>query len=102
MFATAFDKRGNRICTVANSYERSHPLQKKYSSRVGKPKQIYLHAEIRALVKAKALGRKIYRLEVARFNARGEPVLAKPCAACAMALLEAGVVDITYTTGDLK
>lgn len=69
-------------------------MQASYSRRTGKISAVFLHAEIAALVKARE---PVYKMEILRFNANGEPVLAKPCEGCALALKEFGVQEIIHT-----
>ena len=92
--ATVLDKRGNIVSTAMNSFTKTHPTQKKYADRCGQPHKVYLHAEVAALIRAKGRG---YKIVVERYNRLGEPVLAKPCPICLMAIKEAGITRIEYT-----
>ena len=51
----AYDKKGMLISKGVNSFIKTHPEQKKCASAVGLYHNIYLHAEISALVRAKNL-----------------------------------------------
>jgi tRNA(Arg) A34 adenosine deaminase TadA len=95
--ATIMDKRGRIISKGKNSYTKTHPLQRKMAKLVGRPSAIYLHAEIAALVKLKSWA-KAYKIRVERYDDDGNPRLAKPCPACLMALKNAGINVIEFTT----
>lgn len=53
-----------------------------------------MHAEIAALIKARG---KIHKMVVTRFDTMGNPVNAKPCPACTLALKDYGVKVIEHT-----
>ena len=93
--AKAYNRRGDLIARAANSYSKTHPLQAKYAERVGKPKAIYLHAEIACLLKAGT--QTVHRLMVERYYSNGEPALAKPCPICRLAIKDWGVKLVEYT-----
>lgn len=92
--ALAYDSKGRLLSVGRNSYTKTHPIQALYARRTGRPNAIYLHAEIAALIKAKA---PVYKLVVLRYGANGVPLLAAPCKACALALQEYGVKEIGHT-----
>lgn len=92
--ALAYDKRGRLLSVGHNSYVRTHPLQAKYSKKAGKPDAIYIHAELAALLKARG---KVHKLVVVRYGKNGQPLLAKPCAACQLAINDFGVKLVSYT-----
>jgi len=92
--ARAFDRRGRLLSRAANSYTKTHPLQAHFASLVGKPKAVYLHAEIAALIKARG---SVYRLEVERYNANGDPVSSKPCPICQKAIEVWNVKRVIHT-----
>ena len=50
IFAQVRSKNKTLLAACTNSYTKSHPLQKFFAEKVGKPHNIYLHAEIRALI----------------------------------------------------
>lgn len=81
-----------------NSYEKTHPLQARTAAKANQPGKIYLHAEIAALVKSRGM---VYSLSVARITKDGRPALAEPCPVCRLAMKEAGVEKIEWTTGVL-
>jgi deoxycytidylate deaminase len=92
--ALAYDKRGKLLAVGRNSYVRTHPLQAKYGRRTGRPNAVYLHAELAALVKARAV---VHKLVILRYHKDGRPALAKPCPACELAIKEFGVKFVEYT-----
>ncbi len=94
VIARTYNKRGHLLAVATNSFTKTHPLQAKYAERTGRNEAIYLHAEIRALLKSRE---QVYKMEILRMNANGMPVLAKPCAACALALAEFKVKEIIHT-----
>lgn len=97
LLSTTFDKRGIPITTQRNSYQRSHPLQKYFSEKVGlHSERVYLHSELHACIKSN--GRKIHSILVQRFDASGKPTDAKPCASCVEALKAYGVQKAMWTT----
>lgn len=91
------DKQGNIISKGVNSYTKTHPMQAEYAEKSGHEEKIYLHAEIAALVKAK---KKPYAIYIARKFKNEEFALAKPCPVCSLALKEAGVKKVVYTTDE--
>lgn len=94
--ALVFDKDGICIGQGQNNYSKSHPLQAYFAKKVGKPDQIYLHAEIHAILKARE--RKIHSINIYRYNALGHPKNAKPCPICIEAIKAFGIQSINYTT----
>jgi len=89
------DNKGKIISSAINSYDKTHPLQAGYADKVNRPTKIYLHAEIAALVKCRKAPHTLY---VSRFFRNGKFALAKPCPVCEMALREAGVKKVVYTS----
>lgn len=88
----------NRVVATATNLERkSHPLQARFAERVGLGEKIYLHAEIAALVKCRE---ECDTIIVARVNPQHKLRMAKPCPICSLALEEAGISNIHYTTND--
>ena len=98
---TAFvkNKFGLIISVGLNSYIKSHPLQKFFAEKVGKPHNIYLHAEVRALIIAsiQTYGTP-YTLTVKRVDRNNKLMDAKPCEICVEAALFFGIKKINYTT----
>lgn len=85
------------IATAVNLEKKTHPLQAKFAQRVGLVEKIYLHAEVSALIKAREDADTIV---VARVNNQNKLRNSCPCKVCALALEEAGVKNIYYSTDD--
>jgi tRNA(Arg) A34 adenosine deaminase TadA len=90
-------KKNKIIATAVNLERKSHPIQARFAKRVGLWQKIYLHSEIHALIKAKEDADTIV---VARINPQNKIRNAKPCPICSLALEEAGVKNIYYSTDD--
>ena len=90
-------KKNNIIAEATNLEKKTHPIQARWAQRAGLHEKIYLHAEIAALVKCRDDADTII---VARINSEGKLRNAKPCPVCAMALEEAGIRNVYYTTDD--
>ena len=84
---------------AVNLDTKSHPKQAKYAKRVGRKEKIYLHAEIAALVKCRV---ECDTIVVARLGGHDHNQLrnAKPCPICQLALEEAGIKNVIYSTDD--
>jgi tRNA(Arg) A34 adenosine deaminase TadA len=95
IIATTFDKKGIKIASAENSYIKTHTVQAKYAKNFN-PKKIYLHAEILAIIRSK--NRSISKIRIERFSKSGDTMLAKPCEICELAIKEAGIKFIEYTT----
>ena len=87
------------IVTATNLETKSHPMQAKFAERVGLREKIFLHAEIAALVKCRE---ECDTIVVARIGGHSGKELrnAKPCPICDLALKEAGVEHVYYTTDE--
>lgn len=86
----------NKVVTTATNLEtKSHPLQASFANRVGLPDKIYLHAEISALIRCRE---ECDTIVVARVNNQNKIRNSKPCPICSLALKEAGITNIHYTT----
>ena len=92
--ALAYNKRGKLIAVGKNSYVRTHPLQAKFAKKAGKPDAIYLHAEVSALLKSRE---QVHRLVVLRYDRQGNPVNAKPCPSCQLAIKHFNVKQVDHT-----
>lgn len=92
--ALCLDSKGRVLSAATNSY-KTHPIQAEYARRSGKAKKVSLHAEIASLVKAKG---DVDTLIVARVNRAGELRNSKPCRICQLALSEAEVETVWYST----
>lgn len=89
--AVLLDKKGKVCSTGINSFQKTHPTQKRYAVKVGMPHKEFLHAEIAALVKCR---QKPTILVLARVDSKGTIMPVSPCPICKLALKEAGVFDI--------
>lgn len=94
VIARALDKKGRILSTRTNTYSTSHPQQKHFAVKAGRPDAIFLHAEIATLLTAK---KEVHTLLIARINHNGDPVPAKPCEICKIAIQEYGVKEIYHT-----
>lgn len=93
--ATCYDRRGRKISVAINSYSVTHPMQAHFARLAGIPEKEFLHAEIRALLRAK--DRKVHSIHIERYHKDGSTALAQPCPACALAISAFGVQYVTYT-----
>jgi tRNA(Arg) A34 adenosine deaminase TadA len=93
--ALILDKQDRVISYGLNSYEKTHPIQKKYSKLCNNDNRIYLHAEVASLIKSKNKGYKIY---ICRIDNSGNTCLAKPCPICELAIKEHGSIKIIEYT----
>lgn len=94
VIAKAYNRKGHCIAEATNSYTKTHTVQAKYAKRAGNENAIFLHAEIAVLIKARE---PVYRLEISRYDAKGNPVLARPCRICMEAIQEAKVKEVIHT-----
>lgn len=93
----------NKIVSIGYCRYHSHPFQKKFGSN---NKAIYLHAEIDAILKAKAkrvdLSKcSMYVARVKRSYSNSNAFifgLAKPCEGCQKAIKFEGLKDVYYST----
>lgn len=87
------------ITQSVNQDTKSHPFQAKLASMVGLDEKIYLHAEISALVKCRS---EVDTIVVARLGGHSGHELrnAKPCPICSLALKQAGIEHVYYTTDE--
>lgn len=90
-------KKGRVVVSTTNVEGKTHPKQSELAGRVGQPYRQSLHAELRALLKARV---KVDTLVVGRVNSRNELCLSRPCPVCQLALLEAGIKSVYYSTND--
>lgn len=97
--STAYNKRGVKICSDDNSYHKTHPMQKSLSLKLGLSEyRAFLHSELRCILRAASLGQKIDTLKVERYGHNGKPRLAFPCESCQLAIKEAGIKVVVFTT----
>lgn len=91
--AMAFDKRGRLLSIGLNSYRKTHPFQAKYSHIAGNGDQIYIHAEIDAILKAR---NHVHKMVIARYGRHGNCLPSQPCSICLQALIDAGVEELEF------
>jgi deoxycytidylate deaminase len=96
VIATIRDRKGRVLAMACNSYDKTHPLQAKYASLCGLPHKQYLHAEVAAILKVRDISR-AWSIRVERYNAKGEPVNAKPCVICAKVIEAVGISNVEWT-----
>jgi tRNA(Arg) A34 adenosine deaminase TadA len=90
----------NKVITQGvNQDTKSHPIQARFAEMVGLSEKIYLHAEISALVRCRS---EVDTIVVARLGGHNGDELrnARPCPICSLAIKEAGIENIYYTTDD--
>ena len=94
--ASTFDRKGNLLATRTNSYTKSHPLMKHFGTIAGEPYKVSLHSEIHAIIASR--DKVVDSLVVTRYDAYGNPKLAKPCKTCQVAITAYGIKNVCYTT----
>jgi len=94
--AICLDKRGDVISIGVNNYDKSHPTQYHFANKCNMPDRIYLHAEVCAIIKAKT--KDIHTIIVSHVNIAGKLLNAKPCVICRMAIAQAGIKNVYYST----
>ncbi len=92
-YAVVLDKKGRVVGEAANSYQKTHPIMKKTSNKLGLHKE-YCHAEALAIVRAKGKGEKLI---VARVDNNNKSCYSAPCPICAFLAKEAGIKSIEFT-----
>ncbi len=92
--AICLNHNGHIVATATNS-RKTHPQQAEYAKRVGKPQKVSLHAELAALIRARE---DVETLIVCRINKSGDLRNSKPCPVCSLALEEAGVEEVWFST----
>lgn len=95
--AVIVDKTRTILSCAHNSYVKTHPYQYQLSCQHGNGHQMYLHAEIAALVKCRKTPYAIY---IARVGRNNEARMAKPCPICMAAIEKAGVKRVYYTVNE--
>lgn len=101
------NNRNKIISTGFNSYNKTHPFQAKLSSKAFKKgvvendEQIFLHAEIAALIKCR---QKPHSMYIIRIDRNGELANCKPCPICQIAIHNAGIKtkNVYYTDRGLN
>lgn len=90
--AIILDKRNNLLSQGVNSYVKTHPLQKRYASRVGRNKE-FLHAEIAALIKCRNRNR-AEKILIVRVGNSGKLLPINPCPVCELAIRTYGIKEV--------
>ena len=88
------------VATGVNKDTKTHPLQARFAQLAGLGDKIYLHAEIDALIKLRTQADTIVVARLGGHNGGEELRNAKPCNICKLALREAGIKKVCYTTDD--
>lgn len=99
--AVLMDKQGRILSLGFNSFYKTHPYQKKLSDSIkvkNKERQIYIHAEVSALVKCNSVP---HTLIIARIG-MDESIyrLAKPCPLCQEAIRQSSIKKVYYTNNN--
>jgi tRNA(Arg) A34 adenosine deaminase TadA len=94
--AVIYDKKGKVLSVGFNSYVKTHPMQAHHAKVVGQEHKIFMHAEIHAISRCKAL-KQAHKIVVSRWNKKGEPMYARPCVICQSAIEAAGIMVIEHT-----
>jgi len=98
VYCVAVDRRGHIVEEAGNVY-KSHPVQAMFAKKAGEDYKCFLHAEIHLLIKLYKSGKTCDSVYVARAGSAGNPVMAKPCNTCTLALQIAGITNIIWTEG---
>lgn len=94
--AICLDKRGEIISIGVNNYTKSHPTQYHYASKCKMPDRIYLHAEMCAIIKSRS--KDIHTIIVTHIGVDNQLLNGKPCVICQMAIEQAGIKHVIYST----
>lgn len=94
--AIIYDRKGNILSIGKNSYVKTHPLQARCAAKVGKPKSVFMHAEINAIIKCKDIS-KAYRIRVCRVLKNGTYGNACPCPICREAISHTPIKIVEHT-----
>ena len=89
--------KGRVVAKGVNQDTKTHPLQARLAELVGLEEKIYLHAEVAALIRCRS---DVDTIVVARLGGHEGDELrnARPCPICTLALEQAGIKHIYYTT----
>jgi len=98
-YAVVCDSKGRVLGESENKFQKSHPLQAKYARLSGNPDKQFLHAEVAAIIRA-ARGGKPHTIYVVRIGKRGNLMYSQPCPSCALAIKEAGIKVVVFSTGE--
>lgn len=90
-------RRGRIVVSATNVFGKTHPRQKLLAEKVNQPYRVSLHAELRALLKARE---PVDTLIVGRVNRLSELCLARPCPICQLAITEHGIRKVYYSVSE--
>lgn len=103
VYSCIVTKRGKIVGESANLYDRSHPLQKKYSVKAGLGEErICLHSEVASIIKAAKKNPKDCKIYVARVGKGGRVLNAWPCPSCRLAISLSGFITSVEATVEIK
>jgi len=95
--AKIFDKRGRLLSYGHNSYV-TDPSFFRFAKPLNEPYRVHQHAEWHAIKRLKFTDiERVHTIKIYRFNANGEPVLAKPCRICSRIIESFPFKKIEYT-----
>jgi tRNA(Arg) A34 adenosine deaminase TadA len=90
----------NEVLSIGWNKKKTHPMQKKYSSR---PDRLFVHAEIDAITKIKDKSiLKDCDIYVLRLSKSDLISNSKPCPGCNNAIRDYGFKNVYWTTDDNK
>lgn len=90
-------RKSRLVVSASNMEGKTHPFQSRLANIAGEPYRRSLHAEIRALLRAKE---SCDTLVVGRLDKSSKFRLSKPCAVCQLAIVEYGIKNVYYSTDD--
>ena len=96
VYAAIVDSKGRLLAEASNSYTKSHPKQAEFARRAGLGDKIFLHAEIAALVRLRT--NSAAKMYIARVDVFGNPLPARPCDICQLAIQESSIYSVEYTS----
>lgn len=88
----------NRVVTIGvNSFQKTHPKQFYYASKLNQQDRIYLHAEIHAITRNVKRSLNFHSIYIVRIGQKGEIKLAAPCDLCRKAIEDVRIKEIYFT-----
>lgn len=95
--AFVLDSKGRILTTGWNSYEKTHPVQKKAAFALSKTYKVFMHAEVHALTRLsyKQLGKQ-KMIVVIRLGSNNQLLPSCPCIICSDVIREYGVETIIH------
>lgn len=89
-------RKGRVVVATTNAEGKTHPRQKLLAHRVNEPYRVSLHAELRALLKAREMV--VDTLVVGRVDRNGKLCMSRPCPVCQLAIAESNITNVYYST----